>query len=533
MMPLKIPEQWRRKLSAEECTWAEWAAKRLMYARSPASMASCLDPNFVVHRHIDLIDRHLVALFRGDIDRLLVIMPPRHGKTLLSSTWFPAWCLYKEPEEPVALASYGDDYSRGINRDTKGIISRYPELELKLSPDSRSNARWNLTPYKGSMRAVGVGGQLTGSGAHRLLLDDVVKDWAEAQSPTVREATWDWYSSTARTRLQGIVPTISMVCTLWHADDLGSRLRASGDFHVLHLRALANADETLADVSTVDPKYLLRWPSDQPATWERKEGEAVCEAMYSADYLRRTRDEVGPNVFNALYQGDPTPVGGNLFGPVPRWSVATFADGDRMMLGTKPVDLRRCWTFATVDLAITVKTSADFTVAGVFAVTPDNDLVLIDGVRDRIRAEDHGTRILPLVQRHNCRFVGVETSLHTSRLVQDLARAGMPIRELRPDKDKVTRSLPATVRVSNHTLWMPDRVAYDPWAAELLAFPNGSHDDVVDMVAWAAMVVPTTPTRRKEADLYARDDRSPQARLWRTEHSGSRRRPRHPELGRL
>jgi predicted phage terminase large subunit-like protein len=523
------PPELREFLTPDEVALIDLAERRFPLIRSPASMAAALDPNFKVAAHIDLLDRHLVALQRGDIDRLLVIEPPRHGKTELASKWFPAWCLYLQPDDPIVLASYGDDYSRGISRQTRAIIDSTPDLELKLAADSRSSARWNLAGFRGGLRAVGVGGQLTGAGAARLLLDDVVKDWQEAQSPTIRDSTWDWYASTARTRLQGEHPTVSMVCTLWHENDLGSRLRASGAFHVLHLRALAVEDETLESVSTVPADKLVRYDGDSPASWSRAKGEALWPERYDREWLERTRSEVGPQIFECLYQGDPTPAGGNLFPALPRWSVANWGDGQRWMLGAKAVNPKSCWLFAICDLAVTVKTQADYTVFGVFAVTPDNELVLVDGVRDRIAAEDHYGRLHPMLERWNCRFEGIENSLHTTRLVTDLARQGIPTRELRPDRDKITRALPATVRAHNSTLWLPAEQRFDAWAQEALAFPNGQHDDVVDVLAYAAMVVPNTPRQRRTTEF----DGSPLSIISRHRDQSRRRRGVHPDLGRL
>lgn len=532
-----IPAEWLQWLSPDERLVAEMVATKVTLARSPASMAAALDESFRVEPHIELIDRHLVALHRGDIDRLLIIAPPRHGKSLLTTVWYSVWSLFKNADMKVVAAGYGDIFIREFSRQAKGLVTENTEaLELALAGDQRAAGRWSIAGHKGGLVAVGMGSPLTGRGADRLVIDDPIKNWEEAQSSTVRQGHWDWYTSTARTRLQGEGAGIAVIMTLWHNDDLGSRLRDSGRYSVLHLRALAREDETLEKVTTVPKELLYRWEGDTEPTWERKAGEALWPGKFSREWMEGTRDEVGAIVFNALYQGEPAPEGGTLFHePIPRWQRTTLHAGPRWQLDDMLVDPRQCWTFATVDLAVTTRTSSDYTVAGIFAVTPDGHLLLVDGVRARVAPEHHYTLLHPLLDRWHCKFVGVENSLHTTTLVQELARKGVPIRELRPDRDKFTRAIPASTRMANRMLWFPDDPRFDEWVRELLVFPNGAHDDTVDAIAYAAKLIP--PGRRAhnpDEPQYAADDRSTDARIYRHHKEMNRRHKRagrHPQLG--
>lgn len=529
-----IPAEWRKWLKPDELAVAEAVAERVVLSRSPASMAAALDDGFQVLPHIELIDRHLVALHRGDIDRLLVIAPPRAGKSLLCSIWFSVWSLYKNADLKVVNAGYGDLFIREFSRQARALVrDNGGLLELSLAADQRSQSRWSIEGHKGGLVAVGIGSPLTGRGADRLTIDDPIKNWEEAQSATTRQAHWDWYGSTARTRLQGEGSGIAVIMTLWHNDDLGSRLKDSGRYTVLHLRALAREDETLESVTTCPPEFLVRWPGDTPATWSRPAGEALWPAKFSREWMEGTREEIGDIIFNALYQGEPAPEGGTLFHePIPRWERTTIHDGARWKLDDLLVDPRHCWTFATVDLAVTTKTSSDWTVAGVFAVTPDGDLLLVDGVRARVAPENHWGMLQPLVDRWKCKFVGVENSLHTTRLVQELARAGIPIRELRPDRDKFTRAIPAATRMANRHLWFPNEPRFDEWVRELLTFPAAAHDDTVDVVAYAAQLIPPGRGRHRDEPSFAKDDTSSDARLHRHMQQYTRRkRGVHPTLG--
>jgi predicted phage terminase large subunit-like protein len=166
--------------------------------------------------------------------------------------------------------------------------------------------------------------------------------------------------------------------------------------------------------------------------------------------------------------------------------------GARVDLAGRMIYLDDCWRFATVDLAASLKTSADYTVAGAWAISPDGDLILLDGVRDRVEETDHWKIIRPLRERWSLDTVFVESRMFGTTLVYEAARSGVPVQELKADSDKLTRALPATVRADNGRLWLPSETAYPDvkvWVDELVSFPNAAHDDCVDNVAYAARVV--------------------------------------------
>jgi predicted phage terminase large subunit-like protein len=166
------------------------------------------------------------------------------------------------------------------------------------------------------------------------------------------------------------------------------------------------------------------------------------------------------------------------------------AGGRRVDLAGRRIYLDDCWRFATVDLAASTKTSADWTVVSAWAISPDGDLILLDRVRRRVAEEDHFDLAKPLISRWALATVFVEAGFIGSTLVIDATRDGVPVEAVAADTDKVTRALAATSRVKAGRVWFPGQADWlDEWCDELAAFPSGSHDDQVDTLSYAARVV--------------------------------------------
>ena len=226
--------------------------------------------------HHRLIAEKLEAVERGEIDRLMIFMPPRHGKSELASKRFPAWCLGRNPKRQIIAASYNSDLASDFGRNVRNIVAE-PEFgqvfrNVGLAPDSQAANRMN-TNHGGTYVAAGVGTAVTGRGADIALIDDPFKDREEADSQRRRDVVWDWYRSTLFTRL---MPggAVVVILTRWHEDDLAGRLlEAEGDqWTVLSMPAINNAGEAL-------------WPE-----W------------YDVDALARIKATIGQREWSALYQ---------------------------------------------------------------------------------------------------------------------------------------------------------------------------------------------------------------------------------------
>jgi hypothetical protein len=183
-------------------------------------------PSFELPPFLELLVSKLEAVERGEIKRLIVTIPPRHGKSLLVSTYFPAWYLGQHPDRYVIFSSYNqeisDDFGRKVRNTVASPLHRAIFPESKIADDSAAAHRFNLS-RGGAYFASGRGGSLTGRGSNLLILDDVLKDWAEANSPTIRRGLIAWFASTAYTRLQPDAGVV-VVGARWHELDLAGYL---------------------------------------------------------------------------------------------------------------------------------------------------------------------------------------------------------------------------------------------------------------------------------------------------------------------
>ncbi|MFC9973557.1 phage terminase large subunit [Spirillospora sp. NPDC127200] len=451
---------------------------------TPGELAKALDPTTVQTPALDLIDRELVALADGDTDRLMVCVSPQEGKSTRVSLRFAEWLLVHNPDLRIAIVSYADEMARRWGSDIKLDVETFNgdegtiDLGIRLRADSRAAGRWQIEGHKGGVYAVGVGGALTGKPADVILWDDPLKDLEQAQSARYRDRARRFWQGVAVPRL-GPGSKVVLVCTRWHHDDPAGWLLKNepGRWRVVSIPAIAESDD--------DPLG-------------RKPGEPMISARGDRDW-DAIRASVGEYVWAALYQQRPAPMEGGLFKRASlRYWQAMPADpsrhgvmaGRRIDLAGRTVVLDDCWRFLTVDLAASTKTSADYTVAGVWAISPDGDLILLDGERGHISESAHFDMVRGLRERWAADTVFVESRMFGTTLVYEAGRNGIPISELKADTDKVTRALPATARADTGRLWFPSAGDWvTDWVDELLAFPNAAHDDVVDVVAYAARVV--------------------------------------------
>ena len=197
---------------------------QVLWKLTPASLAVRLSEGaFKTWNYIQLLSRKLVDVAVGRCPRLIVVMPPRHGKSEMISKWYPVWYLENFPNRRVILASYEADFAAKWGGKARDIVAQNQELlTVRFKAKAPAMHFWE-TSEDGAMMCAGVGGPIVGKGADLFIIDDYVKNAEEANSLTMREKIWEWYTSTARTRLE---PGGAMVlmCTRWHADDLIGRL---------------------------------------------------------------------------------------------------------------------------------------------------------------------------------------------------------------------------------------------------------------------------------------------------------------------
>ncbi len=414
-------------------------------------------PGYRAAPHHILIAKTLERLASGEINRLMIFMPPRHGKSELVSVHFPAWFLGHNPNLRIIHASYSSSLSHRFSRAARNIVNSkvYQDFFPEIMPakDSRSVEAWDIHNHRGGLISVGVGGSITGFGANLAIIDDPVKGAAEANSETIRESIKDWYRHDLRTRLEQDGKII--VCqTRWHQDDLSGWLlnceKIGGEkWHVLHLPAISSSEEPL---------------------WKDK---------FSLDELRNIKRSIGTYAWEALYQGNPIPYGGALikkswFNIIKKENLPKLT---RVVMG--------------VDLAVSTKTSSDYTVAIPIGIGEDGKYYLLPPYRDRAEWPDARREIIGHAIRNNTECIGVEKVAFQAAAIQELKRepslAGISIRNINANRDKITRVLEWSPIAESGRICIVDNGTgwHDVFLAECEAFPRGKHDDLIDSVSIA------------------------------------------------
>jgi len=286
--------------------------------------ATYIDPAYQTPDHIRLLGAYLQAVERGDIKRLIITMPPRHGKSHLTSGMFPGWCIGLDTNRVVMLVSHSADLAETFsiqNRDTIALNPRwadvFPTVALKTS--RRGAAVWAVNEQRESMIANGIMGGLTGYGAWHIVFDDPVKTYEQAQSPTYRDKVFNEYKSSARTRL---TPDgrIIIILTRWHEEDLAGMILNSpeGDnWTVLHLPAFSYGmpeDWERMYPNEVDrTKKVATLPKTAyPDPLKRRYNEPLWPGRWPTEFLQDQRLALG-HQFECLYQGNPSAPAGNKF----------------------------------------------------------------------------------------------------------------------------------------------------------------------------------------------------------------------------
>lgn len=417
-----------------------------------------------VHKEIcDELDRFLQDVADKKSPRLIITMPPRSGKSELVSRRFPAFALGRNPELQIIATSYSSDLSQRFNRDVQRVID--DEKYFDLFPNTRlSNSRvrtdsrgsyirtsdlFEIVGHAGAYRSCGVGGGITGQGADILIIDDPIKDRAQAGSKTIRDSIWDWYTSTAYTRLSpggGVI----VMATRWHTDDLIGRLiqrMGEGDtFRIVNYPAIAEHDEL-----------------------HRKAGEALHPERYPLSTLLQIQKTIGSRDWEALYQQHPVPDGGALFKLewFRRWTATSL-----------PPEFDH--TLMSWDMTFKDSKNSDYVVGQVWGKKGPNFYLL-----DQVRGQWDFVKTKEMV-----RVLAQKWPRVVRKLVEDKANGSAVISELKstvsgfvpitPTESKEARASSVTPYFEAGNVFIPEDTEA-PWVphyvSELLEFPAGSHDD--------------------------------------------------------
>ena len=318
----------------------------------PFSMATW--PGYSPAAHLVYLADALEGVERGEIDRLIVEMPPRHGKSELTSIRFPAWYLSRHPAHHIIGASYGAELAHSFGRRARNVMLSARRQALwpgvTVAGDSGAAHRWD-TNHGGGYLAVGIPGPITGHGAHCLLVDDPLRGREDAGSEAIRSRIWEWWQADALTRLEP-GGAVVICCTRWHEDDLVGRVLADepGRWRRIRLPALAGADDPLG----------------------RAEGAALWPERFSVEELEGRRREIGASEWAALYQQEPAPPEGHIWQWWPRYQVL-------------PENFQV--VYVPIDTAYSTRSGSDYTAAAAWGVSGGR-IYLIDAQRWRMEAPE-------------------------------------------------------------------------------------------------------------------------------------------------
>lgn len=454
---------------------------------SLAKFTEYTKPDFQTAHHHKVITEKLEAVERGEIDRLMIFAPPRHTKSELASRRFPAWYLGRNPNKQIITATYAGDLASDFGRDVRNIVREreYSNLfpDVSLRDDSKAANRWH-TNKGGVYVSVGVGGAITGRGADIALIDDPLKNRKDADSETIRDSIWDWYTSTLYTRL---MPggAIVLIQTRWHEDDLAGRLleqqKHGGDqWEIINLEAITNEG--------TDKEEAL-WP-----------------AWYPIEALKRIQANVGAREFSALYQQKPQPEEGVYFKR--EWF-------NRYTLGEHPKNTN---PYGAGDYAVS-DGEGDFSEEGIIEVDSDKNIWFTDWWSGQTSPDVWISTTIDLMLKHNPEVWLAESGV-IRKATEPYLRSTMEQRNAwtvlewlttSGDKRAMARSFQGMAAAGK--VYIPLCEWGDALIDQLIRFDSGVYDDKVDVCGlfgrylaemWASSTDEPEPEKRRKD--YAFDD---------------------------
>jgi len=411
--------------------------------------AAALYRGFALPPHLKILVETLEAVERGELDRVIITMPPRHGKSLITSQLFPAWLLGRNPTKSIIASSYGQelasDFGRRVRGFTRERLHRSIFPDCVIADDSDSVSRFHTT-LGGAYFAVGAGGPITGRGADLLLIDDPIKSREDADSTAFRRALESWYESVAYPRLEP-GGAIVLIQTRWHEADLAGWLikeHASEGWKVISMPAIAERDEG----------------------W-RAEGEALWPGRYPLETLARIREAVGTAAWISLYQQRPAPEEGAIF----------KRDWFKQYGG--PLEVTR--TIFSLDTAFKTGQSNDYSVITIISETKTGFHIRLVS-RGRWEFPELKAQVVALAGIWRPTAVLVEDAASGQSLIQALkSETRLPILPVKPQGDKVSRAHAVSPLVESGRVCIPTGA---PWLndffEEVISFPAAPHDDMVD-----------------------------------------------------
>lgn len=467
-------------------------------------------PRYRPAPHHHLIAETLEAVERGEKKRVMIFMPPRHGKSELASRRFPAFFIGRNPERSIIAASYNKDLASDFGRDVRNIVAdyRYSNLfDVHLSEDSSAANRWH-TQKGGMYVAAGVGTAATGRGAHAFLIDDPVKDRETADSEVFREKIWRWYTSVAYTRLESDIDPNEVLEDDWLwkelRDDIDRGDATPMEGAILLIQTRWNDDDLAGRLLKEQKRGGDQWEILELPAIREVEGErtALWASKYPLPALERIKNAVGQRDWEALYQQKPITDEGAIFKR--HWWKPWDPPNGRY----PPFD----YIVASADTAYTEKEQNDptgFVVLGVWKDKKDglNKVMLMQAWRKRLEIIGEDTLRLPneseadWIKRtrerwglcewiaYSCKRWGVHKLLVEGKasglsVLQAIRKLhmndGFSIEAVPVKGDKTARAYAVQQAFTDGLVYAPDREWAEMVREEMASFPLGPFNDLTD-----------------------------------------------------
>ncbi len=450
--------------------------------------------DYDIHWHHEILGQKLIEVYekikKGERARLIIQIPPRHGKSETSTILFPTWILAKDPKFQVMTASYSQEMAEWFGMKARDVMQSESFKALsgvRLREDTQSKSKW-LTQKNGGYLATGIGGSITGRGFNLGIIDDPIKNRDEAESLLIRNNIWDWFVSTFYTRQEGNAGIV-VIMTRWHTDDLVGRLLAK------------EKEEREAGKENFDQWEVVSFPAIAQKDEEfRKEGEALWPKKFSLEMLETIKSTQGVYDFSSMYQQQPITSENQEF---KKEYFKYFEDDD---IASKDLEYT-----TTVDLALSKKENADDTVimtVGKDRLSPRWYIVNITaGKFDPLETID-------ALFMHHKKYRGrvyIETVAYQKSLKyfieEEQRRTGHFFlidetkRQNRNKTEKIRGLLPLY-----RTGVIFHRKTHTKLEEQLMTFPFGTHDDYPDALAMHIEVIPPTAYQQPTTSFSSTED---------------------------
>ncbi len=425
-----------------------------LYPHSLAYVAS--GGTWEPYPYLKLISKEIAIAIAQGGGRIIVEIPPRHGKSTLISKWTPIWAFEMFAKIRIILATYGDQYARSWGEKIRDEMLSNPILKAKPSANRVSASDFD-TIGGGTLFTTGVGGALTGRGGDLIIVDDPIKSLEEAMSEVYREKTWDWFQAVLSTRCEPGA-TIIILMTRWHEDDIIGRLRASKDnsWKIISFPAIAEKEDILG----------------------RAVGDALCPERYPIDQLKLIKSRLPGKYWNSLYQQRPTAMEGNMF------KVANWRHWDRRILPVKFDE-----ELISMDTNVEEGKDNDYTRIQHWGKLGPN-YYLLQQVGGVWGMSDQMTSFKLFCQQRPRAFRKLIEKKANGPAIQNLLKKTVSgIVMVEPMGSKYERAMAVEPLQVAGNIFIPEDENVFPWVEgfveECSQFPKGKHDDQVDTMTQA------------------------------------------------